>query len=126
MESSKIDQWELVVACVLSLLVVVLVVTILILNLIWRNNKYSLIIHASIYQISLKDSYIIILLFVASFIIRYIKAGSPRLSVIILIALLFFPLIPILAAMIISADAYHISTPTGVDVLCWVSTCLIT
>lgn len=64
-------------------------------------------------------------MFVAFFIIRYIKAGSPRLSVIILIALLFFPLIPVLAALVISADVYHISTPTGVDVLCWVSTCVI-
>ena len=52
---------------------------------------------------------------------RYVKAGSPRLNIIILVALLLFPPIPILVAFVISADVYHVNTPTGVDVLCWVS-----
>ena len=81
LESSKIDLWEIVVACVLSFLVMAFLVTILILNFIWRNKKYSLIIPYAcmiLYRISLNDSYIFMLIKIN---VVFFSSGISKLEV---------------------------------------------
>jgi len=46
-ESSKIEKWEIGITSVLSILVMVFIVTIVILNHIWRKNKYNTMIQCA-------------------------------------------------------------------------------
>ena len=52
---------------------------------------------------------------------RFIKSGSPRLNVIILVDFVITPVVPVLLNLVISANIYKIDLPLGGTILCWVS-----
>ena len=52
------------------------------------------------------------------------KLASPRLNVLILVALSFAHISPLLFALVLSANDYNIDMPLCGNILCWVCVCV--